>query len=67
MKRVALTLLLVYLALNVHVYGLGGSFNSGAYFTFRPYGFYDTYGRYHTHFCGVEWRGTPGTFCDVDY
>lgn len=44
------------LLLHVHIYGLGGAFNEGAYIDL-PF----------NHFCGIEWQGTPGTFCDVDY
>lgn len=68
-------LLTAYLISNMHVYGLGGAYNNGAYIEFRPLtrnligqdlaG--NTYSYHPYRFCGIEWKGTPGAFCDVDY
>lgn len=55
--RYAALILITYLAINAHVYGLHGSYNQGAFVELWP----------TRHFCGVEWQGWPGTFCDVDY
>ncbi len=50
-----IALALLYASTTVHIHGLGGDFNRGAYI------------RVAGHFCGIEWNGSVGTFCDVDY
>ena len=55
LRLLALTVGL-YLLFCGHIYGLGGAYNEGAYIDLPG-----------NHFCGIEWQGTLGTFCDVDY
>ncbi len=54
--RLTLAVLLTWLVLSVHIYGLGGAFNHGVYVSLPMH-----------HMCGFEWQGTVGGFCDVDY